>query len=266
MIFNFRFLMQGLVAKCVAITIAASMLLLAAAGCDNGPPNEINAPEEVKGHIIGSIEGSPSELLAEELGKSKPFASGDELMYNLKAGSLDCVIMDDSAAAELVLATSGVRVLSAPLMEYDLRFAVAKENSSLLAAVNSALVALADNGTLKGLLDKYFAGKKFTYVPTSGGEERDKSLSLAVPPDYPPYSYRDGAGKLCGLNVEVAQAVCDFLDVELIIVEYEARELVTAVWYGRADLALGWIPTEGEDKIAESEPYADSKQVVIVRR
>ena len=252
--------------KQAAISILTVFLLLFLAGCGNGPPNEINSPADVNVRIIGSIEGSPSVQLAEELGISKPFATGAELMYNLKAGTLDCVIMESSAADELVSSTSGVKVLSEPLMKYDLRFAVAKENSELLNAINKALAALADDGTLRGLLDKYFAGRKYTYIPPESAVKHPGSISLAVPPDYPPYAFRDDAGELCGLDVEVAQAVCDYLNVELSIVEYEARELVTAVWYGRADLALGWIPIDGESKISVSDPYADSMQVVIVRR
>ena len=250
----------------VCAVVALAVLLVSLVGCQTDKPNEVNSPADVKGRTIGSIEGSPSVVLAEELGVSKPFATGEELMYNLKEGTLDCVIMEKSAAVDLASATTGVRVLSEPILKYDLRFAVARENAELLNAVNTALAALTENGTVKGLIGKYFSAKKYVYKPPEGVVMRPGYLSLAVPSDYPPYSYKDKNGVLTGLDIEVAQAVCDYLGVELRITEYDARELVTAVWYGRADLALGWIPTEGESVIAESDPYADSAQVIIVRR
>jgi polar amino acid transport system substrate-binding protein len=70
-----------------------------------------------------------------------------------------------------------------------------------------------------------------------------------------------------GLDIEVARAVCDVLGVEFRIIEHDAWELITAVRYGRADLAVGWLPSEGEEhQIHISEPYAVAEHVVIVRR
>ena len=249
---------------CIAF---AFLILLPVVGCrDKPPPNIVQAPEDVSGRNIGVISGSPSVVLAEELGSAKEFSTGDELIYQLKVGALDCVIMEDAAATDLVSGSSGVRLLSEPLLEYDLRFAVAKENGHLLTAVNSALAALNGNGTLTGLRDKYFSGKSYLYSPPGEVDIHPGTLVLAVPPDSPPYSYKDADGGFLGLDIEVAQAVCDFLGVELEILEFEARDLVTAVWHGKADLALGWIPIDGEESIAISDAYANAVLMVIVRR
>ena len=256
----------GVSPKAVAAAAAVAALLLISGCGKKPPPNVVHAPEEVSGRIIGTIEGSPAVVLAEDLGVSKPFSTGSELMYNLTAGTLDCVIMEKSAAEELVAATSGVRILSQPLLEYDLHFAVAKENAELLRAVNSALTVLRGDGTLNNLRDKYFSGKKYTYVPPTNIASRPGSLSLAIPPDSPPYSYVNNDGEYAGLDIEVARAVCDQLGVELKIIEFDARDLVTSVWFGKADLALGWIPGEGEDKVAVSDTYANAVLVVIVRK
>jgi len=258
---------EGKVSKKLFIAVLVLLIILPASGCrDRSPRNTVNSPDEVAGKIIGAIEGSPSVLIAEELGVSAPYSLGSELMYHLKAGALDCVIMENSAASELVAETSGVRILSEPLLEYDLSFAVAKENAQLLNAVNTALATLRDNGTLGKLLDKYFAGRKYTYTTPDNVEPHPGHLSLAIPPDSPPYSYRDAEGRYHGLDVDIAQAVCDVLGVELRVVVFDTRDLVTAVWFGKADLALGWLPVEGEDKVAVSDAYSNTVHVVIVRR
>ena len=244
--------------------MAAALLLF---GCDDkSPPNEVHTTDDVPGRIIGALYGSPSVRLADDLGLSRALYSGDELMSSLNAGTIECVIMESTAAETLVARTQGVRILAEPLMEYDLRFAVAKENSELLQAVNYALAALDENGTLIGLRDRYFARGSYEYTPPEEILTRPGTLTLALPPDSPPYSVLDGDGEFSGMDVDVAHALCDFLGVGLEIIEYDARELVTAVWYGRADLALGWIPGEGEDLVNISDPYAHAVNVVIVRK
>ena len=248
----------------VLIVVAAAMAL---SGCrDDAPPNEVHTIEDINGRIIGALYGSPSVRLADELGTALALYTGDELMSALVFGTVDCVVMESTAAEALVARTAGVRIISEPLIEYDLSFAVAKENAELLHAVNSALVALGENGTLSGLRDKYFARGEYMYIPPENVVLHPGVLTLALPPDSPPYSVLDENRMFTGMDVDISCAVCDYLGVELRIIEYDERELVTAVWFGRADLALGWLPSEGEELISISEPYAHAVHVVIVRK
>jgi len=249
--------------KLLILTLTASILLLA--GC-NRYPNEINSPEDVEGRLIGALAGTPSLRLADELGTAREFYSEAEMMSELRARAIDCAIMERTTALELVSNTSGVRILSEPLVEYDLRFAVPMENAALLDAINSALEELGRNGTLRGLANRYFARGNFRYESPEETEPRTSSLTIALPPDSPPFSFRDEEGKFIGMDVEVAIAVSDVLGVELQPVETDAWELVTAVHHGRADLALGWTPGEGEGLVSTSEPYASAVHVIIVRR
>jgi len=240
-------------------------LLLTLAGC-NPHPNEINSPEDVEGTIIGGLAGTPSIRLADELGTARAFYSGDEMMSALRGGEIACAIMESTTAIELVSDTSGVRILSEPLLEYELRFAIPMENTGLLNAVNGALETLDRNGTLRGLTNKYFARRNYTFVPPSDSERGPEYLTIALPSDSPPFSFKDADGMFIGMDVEVAIAVSYQLGVDLIVIEHDAWELVDAVRYGRADMALGWHPGEGEGLISTSEPYASAVHVIIVRR
>jgi len=252
---------------CIMLAAQAIALLLLP-GCGPAPPpNYVHTVEDVDGSIIGALAGTPSERLASERGTAKAFATGEELMFHLTEGTIDCAFMESSVAAELVSNTPGVRIMGEPLLTYDLRFAVPRENDELLDAVNAALAALRGNGTLRGLRDKYFSGRRYSYASPDRADEFSGTLTLAVPPDSPPFSFKDADGGLSGLDIEVTRAVCDVLGVELRVIEYDAWELVTAVRYGRADLALGWLPSEGEEQMIHiSEPYANVGHVVIVRR
>jgi len=250
--------------KLVYIFLVISILFMLAA-CSRFP-NEVNSPEDVADRIIGALEGTPSLRLADELGTAVAFTSAAEMMIDLRAGNIECAIMERTTALELVADTSGVRILYEPLVEYDLRFAIAMENRGLLSAVNSALEELGRNGTLRGLTNRYFSRGSFIYVSPEDTEPRSGVLYIALPSDSPPFSVKDADGKFVGMDIDVAIAVSDILGVDLQVIEYDAWDLVTAVQHGRADLALGWHPGEGEGLINTSEPYATAVHVVIVRR
>jgi len=223
--------------------------------------------DDVDGSTIGAMAGTPSERLASERGAARAYASSEELLSSLNSGAIDCAVMEASVAAEFASSSKDIRVLGEPLLVYDLRFAVPRENDELLAAVNSALATLRGNGTLRNLRDKYFSGRRYNYASPAGIDRSHGALTLAVPPDSPPFSFKDAEGGFSGLDIDVARAVCDVLGVELQLIEYDAWELVTAVRHGRADLALGWLPSEGEEQLIHiSEPYANAEHVVVVRR
>ena len=250
--------------KLIYVTFSITIFLLLA-GCSRYP-NVVNSPDDVAGKLIGGLTGTPSVRLADDLGTARAFDSAAEMMIELRGGFIDCAIMERTTALELVSNTSGVRILNEPLVEYELRFAIPMENNGLLNAVNSALEELGRNGTLRGIANKYFSRGNFNYTSPESDEERQVSLTIALPSDSPPFSFRNDEGKFVGMDVEVAVAVSDILGVRFEPLEYDSWELVTAVWHGRADLALGWHPGEGEGLVNKSEPYARAVHVVIVRR
>ena len=244
-----------------------AFVLLAIGGCRDGrPPNEVNTLDDVNGRIIGALSGTPSARLAEELGYARTFYTGDELIYGLSVGTVECVVMESLMASELVSGTQGIRILGETLTEYELRFAVPRENAELLEVVNSALSELDADGTLKNLRDKYFSGSSYTYIPPEGIEKHPGELVLAISPDSPPYSFKSSDEEYTGLHVEVARAVCDHLGVELRIIEADVGELVTEVWFGKASLAAGWLPSDIDEQVSVSQPYADTAYVVVVRK
>ena len=251
-------------ARISKILLLTLLIMGLTAGC--GVPNVVNSPNDALGKIIGGLAGTPSVRMASELGTERSYYSAEQMMIDLKAGVIDCVFMESTTAAELVSRTSGVRILLDPLVEYELRIAVPKENTRLLRAVDSALEQLDRNGTLRGLYNKYFVGRNYTFNPSNSPDDLTGVLTVAFPPDNPPLSFKNDEGNFIGMDVEVARAIGDILAVSIEVLEYDAWELATAVWHGRADLALGWHPSEGEGIVNMSEPYAKVVQVIIVRR
>ena len=239
-------------------------------GCGGLPPNTLLSLDDfyTRGMVVGVLSGSASVHFVAEPSTVREFSTGEELMNNLKSGALDCVVMEKSTAEPLVSRTSGVKFFSEPLLEYDPGFAVAKENAELVNVINSALAELQENGTITGLHNKYFAGKSFKYTPAPHEDVTASAgtLTLAAPPDFPPYSYIGIDGELTGMGLEAAGAVCDILGVELLITESAAQEIIAMVQLGKADFALGWIPGENAELVAFSDGYARSVQSIVVRK
>jgi len=250
--------------KKLLILVIAIIVTLTLVACDT--QSEFNSPEDIVGRNIGALAGTPSLRFARETGTPRAFYSTSEMMRALRDGEISAVIMEQATAIELVENTSGVRILSEPLIEYDLRIAIPMENTGLLNAVNNALAELQENGVLDGLAYRYFARGDFIYEPPEDVELRPGYLVVAFPPDSPPFSFRNADDNFVGMDVDVAIAISDILGIGLRVVEFESRDLITAVWHGRADLALGWHFDEGEGFVNESDPYASAVHVVIVRR
>jgi len=244
----------------------ALFLLLTITGCASGIPNYIHSTDDVEGSTIGVLSGTPAERLASDLGSAASFESPNLMLAALIAGDVDCIIMERTTAEDLISGNSSVRILPDPIMEYDLRIAVPLENTRLLDAINIALEELENNGVLRGIYNKYFARGNFVYEPPDTAGTRSGYLIVALPPDSPPLSFRDEYGRFVGMDAEVAVAVTDVLGVTLRVLEYDAWDLVTSVWHGRADFAMGWRPEEAYGLVHVSEPYAVVSLVVIVRR
>ena len=250
---------------CALVFICAALLFLTA--CDSElPPNTVYSPEDLQGALIGALSGSPSVRLASEHGTAFAADSDEDLIRDLRTGSVDAVLMESTTAADVASSAPGVRILSESLLEYELSFAVPRENPQLLAVINSTLDALEANGTLPGLRGKFFAGRNFVYRPPEDVPARPGYLILAVPPNAFPFSYIDDDGNFSGLSVYTAKAICDFLGVELRIISTPPAELVTAVWHGIADFSAGWLPDDIGDFITISNPFAEVSHSIIVRR
>ena len=250
--------------KLVPLIFAALLLL---SSCSADFPNEVNSPDDLPGRVIGVLAGSSSIKFAREIGSVMVYSDSAGLLNALRNGTVDCILMERAAADIFVSGVRRVQILAEPLIEYDMRFAVPKENVQLLSAVNSALAQLRQDGTLAGLRDKYFIGADFAHMPPEDAAQRPGYLRVAVPYNFAPYAFTDEYGQIAGMSVDVARAVAGILGVDLLIDAQDAEDLVTTVWFGRADLAVGFVPQDGDAEFVNfSDSYARSVQVIIARR
>ena len=70
-------------------------------------------------------------------------------------GQVDCVVVDNAPAQELVKANPGLVILETEYVTEDYAIAVDKGNTQLLNAINEALNALIADGTVQDIINKY---------------------------------------------------------------------------------------------------------------
>ncbi len=71
-----------------------------------------------------------------------------QLVEDLKAGRIDCIVMDSNPAGEVIAANDELMLLDGVLFEDSYGIAVAKENQELLDSINKTLERLKSEGKI----------------------------------------------------------------------------------------------------------------------
>ncbi len=71
-------------------------------------------------------------------------------------------------------------------------------------------------------------------------------LRFVTDSDYPPFHYLDEVGALTGFNVDLAQAICETLEVECEVKDVEWAEIYSSLDNGEADAAIASIRISAE--------------------
>ncbi|MDO4529164.1 MAG: transporter substrate-binding domain-containing protein [Lachnospiraceae bacterium] len=103
----------------------------------------------------------------------------------------------------------------------------------------------------------------------SGADNAEKTtFIMGIDPEYPPFSYLGDDGKYTGFDVEICQAACDKLGMELEIfevnwdnklIQLDAKEC-DCIWSG-----MTILDSMKEAGYVLSDPYFDNTQVLLVK-
>ncbi|NLA86380.1 MAG: transporter substrate-binding domain-containing protein [Clostridiales bacterium] len=255
--------------KKILIFAAVFTILLHIAGCAGKmPANTVFSEDDLNGKDIGMAKGTAAMFYADGYGELRSYESAETMLVDLKNGILDCVVMDENHAKTLIKKVSGLKILEKPLVESEFCFAIAKENPDLLEAVNGALKELDECGMLKKIIEGYHPGNDFRYKSPENTDLSRGTLILAVDAVIPPYSYFDKDGQPVGLDIDIARAVCDILQVKMEVTVVHVSDRIITVQYGKADFSLGGVTYNEKDGklVVFSDPYTTCTQVIVTRR
>ncbi len=95
------------------------------------------------------------DLEDEGLATIDRYSKGADAVQALKTGKVDCVVIDNEPAKAFVEAVEGLKILETEYIQEQYAAAMSKDNTELYEAVNTALKALIEDGTVQAIIDKY---------------------------------------------------------------------------------------------------------------
>ena len=207
---------------------------------------KVESKDDLAGATIGVQLGTTGDLDASDYEKDgstvERYSKGSEAVQALKAGQIDCVIIDSQPAQKFVENNDDLKILDEPFEEEEYAICLKKGNDELLDKINGALKELKEDGS-------------------------NGTLVMATNAEFEPYEYHEG-DDIVGIDADIAQAICDKLGYELKIEDMEFDSILPAVQSGKADFgAAGMTVTEDRKSSVDfTDTYADASQVIIVKK
>lgn len=123
----------------------------------------ITSIDDLEGKKIGVQEATTGDIYASDTPKNGGFgeenvtkyANGNLAVEGLKAGKVDCVIIDNEPAKAYVKAYEGLKILDTSYTDEDYAIAFNKDNTELQKKVNDALKELIADGSVAKIVNKY---------------------------------------------------------------------------------------------------------------
>ena len=107
-----------------------------------------------------------------------------------------------------------------------------------------------------------------TPAPAGSGADSGeaKTLSMVTNAAFPPYEFMEG-GDYAGIDIEIAQAIADYMGAELVINDVEFGSIIGGVQSGKYDMGIAGMTVTDErlQSVNFSDTYATGVQVIIVK-
>ena len=253
--------------KLTAAVLSAAMICTAVPAF-----GAVESAEDLAGAVIGVQLGTTGDLTASEYEAQgstiERYTTGAEAVQALLAGQVDCVVIDVEPAKKFVAANGdALKILDDPFAEEEYAICMKKGNE-LLADFNTVLAEMKETKTLESIVLNYIGDNigETPYTSPEGVDRSNGKLIMATNAEFEPYEYHEG-DKIVGIDVDIAQAICDVLGYELEIEDMAFDAILPAVQSGKADFGAAGM-TVTEDRLTSvdfTDTYANASQVIIVR-
>lgn len=124
--------------------------------------SDMATADDLAGKLIGVQESTTGHAYcSKDFGEDNvvAYTNGATAVQALVQGKVDCVVIDQQPAKAFVEANEGLKILDTEYVVEDYAIAVAKENTALLDALNTAMAELTEDGTIQSILDKYITAE-----------------------------------------------------------------------------------------------------------
>ena len=158
-----------------------------------------------------------------------------------------------------------LKILDTEYVTEDYAICIAKENTELLDAVNTALEELIADGTVQQVTDYYISGTGELPAFQQDVADDAQVLTMATNAAFPPYEYVEN-NQVVGIDAVVAALIADKLGMKLEISDMEFDSIIPSVISGKADMGMAGMTVTDErlESVNFTSSYATGIQVIIV--
>lgn len=236
---------------------------------------EIAGAADLEGARIGVQLGTTGDIYVsdyegDEAGTTiERYNKGADAIQALKLGKIDCVVIDEQPGIEFVKQNSNIRIIDEEFSLEDYAFCVSKENTELLAQINTAIEKLQADGTIDDIIKNYIGTEEeigaYPYVRKDVARTNG-TLIIGTNAEFPPYEYYEN-NQITGIDMDIMRAVSDELGMDMQIEDMAFDSIIAAITSGKVNVgASGFTVTEDRKKnINFTDTYITTKQVIIVR-
>ena len=238
-----------------------------AGGCGNSNKQTISGAEDLTGKVIGTQIGTTGYRIAKDIdgARVEKYRNATETIKALAEKKVDAVILDELTAGEIVNNYGNLTILPEPFREEEYAIAYKKGNKELGDKLDEAINQLKRDGTITEI-SKHWIGENPDNQPYQPKDvARNGVLVMATNADFPPYE-DEVNGEIVGFDVDMANAICDILGMELKITDMDFSSIITAIGFEEADIGVAGISItpEREEVVDFTQSYALSSQVIII--
>lgn len=253
------------------VVMTAGMLLAACSGSDKDT-HVVKNLEDLHGARVGVQLGTSSDVAITEYEKSgdgtvvERFTKTGDAISALKQNKLDCVVTDEIPAQAYLRVNPSLKTLPKAFEESDYAICISKKNGKLLAEINSAINVLKQQGVMDKIMEAHIINHKdIAYTPKKDIDRSRGKIVWATNATFEPFEYHKN-GKIVGIDIDIANAICDYLGYECEIMDIEFDAIITSVQTGKSDAGIAGITETPERRksIDFTQNYCKVRQVVIV--
>ncbi len=221
--------------RTVAVAVFFAACCLAAGAAERG---RIRHVKDLAGKRLAVIAGSSQDIAADsalDFTQLIYYDNQDQELEALFRGEVDAVIEDEPVARYLERTDSRLRRVEGVLIEDKYAFATRPDDAALLAQINDALGAIAREGVLAGIEERWLGGQDETADLPPALPPEAPALRMGVSPRSPPFCYiRDD--EITGLEIDLMRRAAARINRRLVLVEMEFGELIPSLLSGETDL------------------------------
>lgn len=182
------------------------------------------------------------------------YDSSSDVVLAIENGKADFGIVDDFELASFLYTERSIK--QKEVCEYSIDYCAyfTLENEALQKEFNKAINELNNDGTLEAIKLSWLSGKEYR-----GFKENNENgtLTMLCDPSFSIRVFTTGNGEVVGLDVDIAQAICNNLGYDLEIVTADYDELFVKLDDGEGDFIISAceVSEEREEYYLLSDTY-----------